>query len=77
MPEESNEAITLREENWFAPELLEGEVEAQYRYHGPSISGRYREGAFIPSEPLREPVAAGQSLVLYAGDTCIGGGIIE
>jgi tRNA-specific 2-thiouridylase len=70
-------SLTLREENWFDAKLLAGAVEAQYRYHGPRIAGRYANHAFIPNEPLREPVAAGQSLVLYVGNTCIGGGIIE
>jgi tRNA-specific 2-thiouridylase len=72
-------SLTLREENWFEPALLEGAVEAQYRYHGPRIAGRYSTHAksFTPNDAFREPVAAGQSLVLYSGDTCIGGGIIE
>lgn len=75
--ETSVSSIRLREENWFTPELLSSEVEAQYRYHGPRIAGLYKEHAFIPTEPLKEAVASGQSLVLYKGDTCIGGGIIE
>lgn len=69
------DSIRLREENWF--ETMPGKVEAQYRYHGPRIAGSYADHAFIPDAPLREPVASGQSLVLYAGDACIGGGIIE
>ncbi|HEV7121536.1 MAG TPA: tRNA 2-thiouridine(34) synthase MnmA [Candidatus Paceibacterota bacterium] len=70
-------AIRLHEENFF--EEIPDAVEAQYRYHGPRIAGAYDRSAhaFIPAEPLREPVASGQSLVLYAGDACIGGGIIE
>ncbi|MDB5237269.1 MAG: tRNA-specific 2-thiouridylase MnmA [Parcubacteria group bacterium] len=70
-------SIRLREENWFHPGMPDREVMAQYRYHGPRIAGRYANHAFAPNEPLKEPVAAGQSLVLYAGDECIGGGIIE
>jgi tRNA-specific 2-thiouridylase len=69
------DSLTLREENWF--EAIPEHVVAQYRYHGPRIAGRYADHAFTPNEPFREPIASGQSLVLYAGDTCIGGGIIE
>lgn len=55
---------------------------AQYRYHGPRIPGilHLKEGrttaTFIPHEPIAEPIASGQSLVLYSGEACIGGGII-
>ncbi len=69
-------SLTLREENWFDRAKLAGEVEAQYRYHGPRIMGKFKDHAFTPHEPFREPIAAGQSLVLYAGNECIGGGII-
>ena len=50
---------------------------AQYRYHGPVISGKIDSGTFIADEPLPEILAAGQSLVFYAGDELLGGGIIE
>jgi len=73
-------SLRLREENWFQPQLLaHGSLEAQYRYHGPRIAGRYDADThtFTPSVPLQEAIAAGQSLVLYANDECIGGGIIE
>jgi tRNA-specific 2-thiouridylase len=79
---EPRAAITLRSTNWFDPAALENSstpIEAQYRYHGPRIAGRYdtHTNVFTPTTPLTEPVAAGQSLVLYSGDTCLGGGIIE
>lgn len=67
--------ITLRDANWFEP--IPEAVEAQYRYHGPRVKGAFSGNTFVPDESLKEPVAAGQSLVLYAGDACIGGGIIE
>ncbi len=70
--------IALRDVNWLAA-YEDGEVvEAQYRYHGPRILGTYsmQMQAFIPSEKLAEPVAEGQSLVLYRDDVCLGGGII-
>jgi tRNA-specific 2-thiouridylase len=54
-------------------------VSAQYRYHGPNIPGTYdfATNTFAPNEPIPENVAPGQSLVLYRGNECLGGGIIN
>lgn len=72
-------SIRLRETNWLrTPEP--GEVlTAQYRYHGPRISGVLSAEAtsFTPSSTLSEEIASGQSLVVYAGEELLGGGIIE
>ncbi len=68
------ELISLIETNWFQD--VNGDVEAQYRYHGPKIQGILNRNQFVPSEPLTEPVAVGQSLVVYRGEVCVGGGII-
>ena len=68
--------ICIRESNWFSGSAPQGEVEAQYRYHGPRIIGCLDGDRFIPGSPLAEPIARGQSLVLYRGDACLGGGII-
>ena len=79
--------VRLREANWFAEKTLNSEttkmaeiveVEAQYRYHGPLVKGSLdmKQNIFIPSENFPEPIALGQSLVLYIGETCVGGGII-
>jgi tRNA-uridine 2-sulfurtransferase len=69
--------ITLTDTNWFTrPD--DGEiVEAQYRYHGPRIAGTVKNDSFTPTAPLPEPLASGQSLVLYRGERVLGGGIIE
>ncbi|HEY1041933.1 MAG TPA: tRNA 2-thiouridine(34) synthase MnmA [Candidatus Paceibacterota bacterium] len=66
--------IELSQTNWF--ETPEGEVEAQFRYHGPVIKGTLSGNTFVPNEALPEPAAAGQSLVIYRNDRVIGGGII-
>ena len=73
----STERIELRDTNWLA-EAGEEEVTAQYRYHGPKVRGRLSSNrtSFTPSEPILEPIAPGQSLVIYTGDLCVGGGII-
>lgn len=84
--EENRHSITLRETNWFGVSdmtpTVELKVEAQYRYHGPRISGtltRADGGAvtFTPTEALTEQIAEGQSLVIYIDEECIGGGIIS
>lgn len=54
-----------------------GNVIAQYRYHGPKVKGVFANNVFTPSEVLPEPPAPGQSLVLYRGEQCIGGGIMR
>lgn len=71
--------IRITDENWFDT-LKESEVlSAQYRYHGPEVSGTYdsKKKLFVPSMALPESAAAGQSLVLYRDNECIGGGIIS
>lgn len=70
--------IALRDTNWFVPRASHVSVEAQYRYHGPVIKGviDMNEGLFTPTHPITESIASGQSLVLYRGEECIGGGII-
>lgn len=69
--------IYLTQANWFT-DLSEGAITAQFRYHGPLVSGSWSsdKDCFVPDE-LLEPVAPGQSLVLYSGDTVLGGGIIS
>jgi tRNA-specific 2-thiouridylase len=69
--------IPIREANWFAP-VPEGELTAQYRYHGPIVRGTLADdrAAFMLNELLEETIAPGQSLVIYDGDRVAGGGII-
>lgn len=69
-------AIGLTHANWLK-DIDDGEYEAQYRYHGPVIRGTFSadDMSFAPHEPT-VPLAAGQSLVLYQGERCLGGGIM-
>lgn len=55
-----------------------GILSAQYRYHGPIVQGAFdaARSTFVPDTALPEPVAEGQSLVLYDDEALIGGGII-
>lgn len=66
--------LSLSNTNWFSE--TDGDVTAQYRYHGPIVPGRIAGNTFVPGEQLEEPIAAGQSLVLYRDTEVIGGGII-
>lgn len=71
------ESIGLTHTNWF--EDTGGTLSAQYRYHGPVIEGTLSmdRSEFVPANPLPEPLAPGQSLVLYRRDMVVGGGIIR
>jgi tRNA U34 2-thiouridine synthase MnmA/TrmU len=71
--------LALRDSHWFSKPDNEEPLLAQYRYHGPLVSGHFDETkrVFIPTEPLTETPAAGQSLVFYKGDELVGGCIIE
>lgn len=71
--------------NWFQKVAPGEPLIAQYRYHGPKVPGTLSSDlrTFVPDAPVMEPVASGQSLVLYraapvAGneEECVGGGII-
>lgn len=70
-------AFALTDVNWLAsPEPAKTYV-AQYRYHGPRVLVQVQGVQVTPIESLREPIAAGQSLVIYDGDQLLGGGVIS
>ncbi|MDR3546972.1 MAG: tRNA 2-thiouridine(34) synthase MnmA [Candidatus Pacebacteria bacterium] len=77
-PSAHEEHIRLIQTNWLGTQDTTVALVAQYRYHGPIVEGHLDASrtSFIPRSPLDEPVAAGQSLVIYQGDHCLGGGII-
>lgn len=72
----SSIAVRVREANWFK-EVPIGRVLAQVRYHGPRTEGNFDNNVFTPLTDWPEQPVAGQSLVLYKGEECVGGGIIE
>lgn len=49
---------------------------AQMRYRGMRISGKVKGDRFIPQLSLTELPVPGQSIVFYAGEELVGGGII-
>lgn len=71
--------IQLLEVNWLDDIEPTEPLTAQYRYHGPKVPVTLSpdRSAFIPTDRIAEPVASGQSLVIYRGEQCLGGGIIS
>lgn len=71
--------ISITSTNWFATVDSGEKLEAQYRYHGPTITGTFdsQGNVFHPDVALPEPAASGQSLVLYRNNEVICGGIIS
>ncbi len=69
----------LQQTNWFTDPFLADT--AQYRYHGNRIKGnvtlKNNTYIFTAVNTLPEIPAEGQSLVLYKGTRCIGGGILN
>jgi len=53
------------------------ELQAAVRYRQKPIPGHFKDKyTFLFDAPVRA-VASGQSLVIYSGDTCLGGGVIK
>ena len=73
------DTITLSSVNYFSDIVSGKKYVAQYRYHGPRIEVSVKSDTSLitPLRPLLEPIAAGQSLVIYDEDVVVGGGIIE
>jgi tRNA-specific 2-thiouridylase len=71
-------SIKLEHTNWFTEPQPNKEYTAQYRYHGPKLTGTFNSlsQTFTANSAIDEVIASGQSLVLYEGEECIGGGII-
>lgn len=67
-------SVELEEANWIGA-VEEGECLARYRYRQQLIPAMLKGGTVL----LREPhyVPEGQSLVLYRGERCLGGGVIK
>ncbi|OHA17662.1 MAG: tRNA 2-thiouridine(34) synthase MnmA [Candidatus Taylorbacteria bacterium RIFCSPHIGHO2_01_FULL_46_22b] len=72
--------VLLSDTNWIsgsAPDASK-EYESQIRYHGGRMSCRITEGGkkciFLE---VPDALAFGQSLVVYDGEQCLGGGILE
>lgn len=78
-PKDARETVlTLTESNWIG-EAAAGEYEARFRYRQKLIPATLRFEDGVPTVVLHEPHYAplGQSLVMYNGERCMGGGIID
>jgi tRNA-specific 2-thiouridylase len=74
---EKNESTTynLTQINWISEKPEENrKYTAQIRYHGEQLSCKVKGSTIIFSKPIL--VSAGQSIVVYDKDVCIGGGVV-
>jgi tRNA-specific 2-thiouridylase len=67
--------ITLSDLHWISGEPYEGSCQVRVRHRAPLVPATIRNGTVELSEAQRA-VAAGQSIVMYENDVCLGGGII-
>ena len=68
--------ITLREVNWLCEPYSQASYTAQIRYHGELIPVTIIDNHTIQMN-YHGVIPLGQSLVIYEGDTLVGGGIID
>ena len=74
--------VVAREVNWLVPPPQVGsDVEVQIRHHAPAVRGvlvrRDDDEVEIALESPVSAISPGQSLVMYAGEIVLGGGVIE
>ena len=78
---EAKRELEIANCSWVSVEPeLNKKYAAQVRYHGEYLACKVREikkdkAVIVFDEPVL--VARGQSIVLYAGDVCLGGGIVH
>ncbi|MEN9413283.1 MAG: hypothetical protein RLZZ342_370 [Candidatus Parcubacteria bacterium] len=73
-------SATLSDVHWIGDAAREGELlDVQSRYHAPVARATLsREGSIWRAHiAVPELLSPGQSLVLYRGDECVGGGIVD
>ena len=74
--EEKGEIVALEKVNWTIP-IKKGDVyEARARYRAPLVQVEVIDETHCKVLEGDITKASGQSLVMYTGDICIGGGII-
>ena len=70
--------VTITKCNWLSEPIIGKKYMVRVRYRQELLSARIiiRNSRFIIHFASPQTVASGQSLVLYDGDICLGGGII-
>ncbi len=53
----------------------DGQIQVRLRHRAPLVPAQLKDDTLIFASPIKRP-AAGQSAVFYAGEVCLGGGII-
>jgi len=67
--------ILLADPNWINGTPENGMYRVRIRHRAPLIECELKDNTLTLSQPQRA-ITPGQSAVLYAGDTCLGGGIV-
>jgi tRNA-specific 2-thiouridylase len=67
--------ITLDNIHWINEQPTDGEYNIRVRHRAPLVKANFKNDTLTLGEPQRA-VTAGQSVVIYDGDICLGGGIV-
>ena len=71
--------VELSDVHWINERLEEGDYHIRVRHRAPLIGATLRhakEGVTLELQEDQRAITAGQSIVIYNGDTCVGGGIV-
>ncbi|TAL14564.1 tRNA-specific 2-thiouridylase [Patescibacteria group bacterium] len=71
--------VQLASVHWINDAPTEGEYDIRVRHRAPLVKAKLRydnDDVILELDNAERAVAPGQSVVIYAGDTCLGGGII-
>lgn len=69
------EKIELQELHWVGGAPADGEYDIRIRHRAPLVKATLA-GSVLVLKDSQRAVAAGQSVVIYDGDVCLGGGIV-
>jgi tRNA-specific 2-thiouridylase len=82
-PRQKNKAkntIVLEDTNWLIKPAINKNYTCQYRYRGKYLDCKLENNDdkwTIILSKAESDIAPGQSIVVYDGDTCLGGGVIK